>query len=1029
LDFGKYKNRLIEYLRSRGIEVRGEGLIRCFSPDHEDRNPSCQVSESSFYCHSCKIQGDIYDAIGILEGITDRAEQYKWAEKLFGGGGVTFRPAPQKTETPEETEDYTRDEAAEGLFEAYLCRNPATEKMIRQFLALRAAATAPGLADYPDDLIPFISKHFFYWPGWDIARQEINQDVFERVNVIKFETDEKTKKKLKTPWYHSGVVLKIGTGYKLFYYEESLKSIVDKTKSGIHVKAEKRGTYKCHSFPMPGSIDPALPVILVEAEMNALACAAVGIKNVFATGGTKGLTKPKVKKYLLDAKEIILFFDADAPGREWSGIDPLTDKYRKTNIPETIRQAGFRGKIKIAELPLPPEGSSINDQDALIITGSRDVVLKALEEAREYSPPKQTAKKTSAGLWEAFDTISIKRLKSVLNKIPRETLDDSDIPPFIAAAIHACKHSEVSQELAKWGAKPEELKAAEDDKTSPYFLIEACEKYGASKYLRNEIEKALIPASEILRRIKVTRTIVDIDFKKMTENDNAIQFITTKGVHSAAMMIADILDGRMIYVENEKRHYFFNGHTWQREPDMAGIAYNIICSVMRYFLQNKIANKGIIFDIMTKIEGRRFRVEVSQDFSGLPQVFNESALFDGPGVRETITLSDGVMDFSGGEIEYRKSRREELRREALPYKVEDVRDAADPEKFLEFMRGNFKNEKTLETLMYYISLFASRNTQYKYGGIWVGKPHTGKTTTVELLQKIYPGMIVRLNSDILVTKERRRASGNEATPYIARMEGRGAAIAQETERNGILNNALWKEWTGGDTITARGLYKEPHDFIPTAQILVCTNHQPRFDAHDDATIERMIVIPFSVQHEKGKKGTVQQNTIYARLRPEYPAIVKFFANYYIKFKNEMDGAIPLSEECNNYKQNYVQEQETDLDKFVNDNIDIDMSGSAFETVQAVYDRYLQYYNLSADDKEALSRNRFVRYLKHDYMEINYKQKKINGEPVLCFFNVKLKPFMGKTEQPNLPEEKGGDTAGRGYNPGQGADVPPDEIPF
>jgi phage/plasmid-associated DNA primase len=433
---------------------------------------------------------------------------------------------------------------------------------------------------------------------------------------------------------------------------------------------------------------------------------------------------------------------------------------------------------------------------------------------------------------------------------------------------------------------------------------------------------------------------------------------------------------------------------------------------------NNFIKKGPALDIFNKIEGRRFRVEVSQDFSGLDQVFNETVLFDGPGVRETLTLVDGVMDFSGGKIEYRKSRREEYRREALPYKMGDVRESINPDKFLDFMRGNFKNEKTLESLMYYISLFASCNTQYKYGGIWVGKPHTGKTTTVELLQKIYPGMIVRLNSDILVTIERRRASGNEATPYVARMEGRGAAIAQETERNGILNNALWKEWTGGDTITARGLYKEPHDFIPTAQILVCTNHQPRFDAHDDATIERMIVIPFSVQHEKGKKGTVQQNTIYAKLRPEYPAIIKLFAEYYIKFKNELDGAIPLSEECNNYKQNYVQEQETDLDKFVNDNLDIDMSGNAFETVQAVYDRYLQDYNLAADDKEALSRNRFVRYLKHDYMEINYKQKKINREPVFCFFNIKLKAMTRKAVQPNLPE-----------NSNKGTDMPPDEIPF
>jgi hypothetical protein len=325
-------------------------------------------------------------------------------------------------------------------------------------------------------------------------------------------------------------------------------------------------------------------------------------------------------------------------------------------------------------------------------------------------------------------------------------MDEGDIPPFISACVKAAKHSETQQELAKWGATPEELK--KDDKTSPYFLVDVCDKYGVSKYLKNELEKALVPASEILKKIKVVPTIVDIDFDKVIENENALQFVTTKGVHSAALLLADILDGRMIYIESEKRYFFFDGHIWRREPDMAGVAYNLLCAVMRRFLTVHKGKKGTIIEILTKIEGRKFRVEVAQDFSGLPGVFAESALFDGPAVSETLTLLDSVMDFSGSEIVFRKSKREEYRREMLPYKAADIKNAGIPEEFLKFMRGNFKDEKTLEALMYYISLFASRNTQYKYGGIWVGKPHTGKTTTVELMGRVYEGMMMRLNSAI-----------------------------------------------------------------------------------------------------------------------------------------------------------------------------------------------------------------------------------------------------------------------------------------
>ena len=100
-----------------------------------------------------------------------------------------------------------------------------------------------------------------------------------------------------------------------------------------------------------------------------------------------------------------------------------------------------------------------------------------------------------------------------------------------------------------------------------------------------------------------------------------------------------------------------------------------------------------------------------------------------------------------------------------------------------------------------------------------------------------------------------------------------------------------------------------------------------------------------------------------------------------------------------------------------------MSGDAFETVQAVYDQYLNYYELAADDKEALTRNKFVRFMKHDYIEIKYKQKKINGTPVLCFINVRLKKIEGEATQPTLIPENS--TA---FTPSDDM-PPPNEDPF
>ncbi len=975
LDFEKYKHRLIEYLQKKDIDAH-EGVIFCFNPDHNNtRTPACQISDDHFHCHSgkCGIDGDIYDAAGILENLTDRKDQFAEVEKTLGGSSSYSPPqsAPKDAFIP--------DTASCTLLESYLKSNPSSEKAIRQFLKLRERNTKGA---YPPEVFEQLVKYFLYWPGIDIARQSLDHHVLLASGVPG--VNPKTG---RSSWDHSGVIIKLGSGYKLHYYESG--------------SCEKRGTKCCQTFPIHPITSLDGIIILVEGEMDELSLRASGIGNAYATGGTNAMTGPKIKKHLLDVPEIIILFDNDESGKKKAGILPLDTKDKtKTNLPERLIESGFPGSIKIALIPDP-----YKDPDDIVRAGKIDLIKKVIAESKPYDQVKAeqpVEKVKSESAWESFETITIKRLKSLLKKITHSDMDDEDIQPFITACVKACTHQETSQELVKWGASTEQVK--KDEGITPYFLIEACEKYGVSKYIKKEIENALIPASELLKRMKIKTTIVDLDFDALEDNNFVRKFIETKGVKSAADLVVDILSARMIYVENEKKHYFFNGHTWQREPDMPGIIYNILASILIHFLQKQKKQKGMYREALHKIEGRRFRVEATQDFSNAPEIFKESVMFDGPSVRESLTLADGVMDFSTNKIIFRKSTPEEYRRESLPYKIDEIKNSGNPKKFLEFMQSNFKNDQTLESLFYYLSLIPSRNTQYKYGGIFVGKTHTGKTTTLELFKEIYPNMMERLPADVLVSKVKKRLSGNEATPYLARLEGKGAAIVQETERNGYLNNALWKELTGGDTQTARGLYKDPHDFIPTAQVILSTNYSPRFDAHDDATIDRMIIIPFSVQHPKGAKGTKSLSSIIKLIKPEAPAIVRFFAEKYISLKTDHSEKIPLSEECANYKASYIKNMATDLDKFVSDCIEFDMTGDVYEQVKIVYERYLSYYGFESGNSEALSQNKFTRYLKSDYNEIDHKQKKIDGYPVLVFGNMRLKN-TDATAQPSGNQPK------------------------
>ncbi|MDR2097680.1 MAG: toprim domain-containing protein [Spirochaetaceae bacterium] len=1015
-DFEKYKPRLKDYLRQKNVDV-SINPTHCFNTSghkNGDANPSLQIWDDSFKCYGCGINGDIYDAVEILEGITDKKEQYDFIEKFCGGAPVT-PIQPYKSVWGKDGEDFKPETSAMKEFENFLNKNIAAKDQIKKFLCKRAGVSVKGAAEYPHDIQDFMIEQFLYWPGLGEVRKYLGNDILKKCGIplINPNTGHST-------WEHSGVVMRLGTGYKLHYYEKNYcKNCKDKNTCPKHKEGgfceicEKRTSKGGKTFPMPGAVDTSLPVILVEGEMNALSCAAIGIKNLFSAGGTNGLTGPKVKQYLLSVPEIILFFDADEPGRKASGLDPLneTDK-RKTNIPQVIQRAGYTGKIKCAELP-PVSETGYKDQDALIIAGKRDIINAAIASAREWVPPPPPLKKIYTP-FSKFNFLSIKRLSHLLKKLERKYIDKKDIGAFISACLTAFPHAETKGLLKQWGAAGEEL--VENKDVSPYFILTVIEKH-LSRYLVREIEREITPVEEFIKNIKIQDIKFELDFEEIEISQNARNFFYTGGMRSAALMLADIFHGNIIYndAKNDKHFYFYDGHVWKHEPDITGVIYNTLLSVLVHFAKQRKEKPDADEDaksidkkfhmVLNRVEDRRVRKDIEREFSGLKYegVYHNSddksdvLHFDGPATRETLTLIDGVFDMSGDKIAFRKSRPEEYRKMVLPYTIKQVRELPD-KYFWEFMRGNFKNEDTLQTFMFYLSLIASR-VQYKYGAFLIGGKNTGKSTTIKMIEGVYKDLIGTMDADVLVPKGKTFATGNGPTPYLAQLDGLGASIISETEEGATLNAGLWKKLTGNDKIPARGLNEAPKNFINTAQIIISTNILPRFDKRDESIITRMIVIPFLVSHERDEKDAKRPDDIIRDLEPEYPAIIRVLADYYIKLKNEHGGVIPVSKESNSYKVEIIAELASDLDRFVNVNISFEKNH--MEAIKEIYNKYMAYFDFdenSVKRGEALSRNRFTKYFLKNYKDYATEDvQRVKGNVERVFIGVRIKTFDEMTE--------------------------------
>lgn len=104
---------------------------------------------------------------------------------------------------------------------------------------------------------------------------------------------------------------------------------------------------------------------------------------------------------------------------------------------------------------------------------------------------------------------------------------------------------------------------------------------------------------------------------------------------------------------------------------------------------------------------------------------------------------------------------------------------------------------------------------------------------------------------------------------IAALAGRRLVVASELDDGRRLNEGLVKDLTGGDTISARFLHREPFTFKPAFKLWLYGNHKLSIAGTDDGIWRRVHMIPFTVQIPTGERDPA----LPAKLRQELPGIL------------------------------------------------------------------------------------------------------------------------------------------------------------
>ena len=122
-----------------------------------------------------------------------------------------------------------------------------------------------------------------------------------------------------------------------------------------------------------------------------------------------------------------------------------------------------------------------------------------------------------------------------------------------------------------------------------------------------------------------------------------------------------------------------------------------------------------------------------------------------------------------------------------------------------------------------------------------GEGANGKSTLAEIVMRILGSYAKTAAPDLLMMREQ-----EQHATWIAELQGARFVVCQEIAEGKSWNERTLKQLTGGDSIVANRMHRDPVTFRPTHKLWVCANQRPKMREGGLATWRRVRLIPFSV---------------------------------------------------------------------------------------------------------------------------------------------------------------------------------------
>lgn len=373
-------------------------------------------------------------------------------------------------------------------------------------------------------------------------------------------------------------------------------------------------------------------------------------------------------------------------------------------------------------------------------------------------------------------------------------------------------------------------------------------------------------------------------------------------------------------------------------------------------------------DISLKLRTTNFKKQVMEESAELfyKEKFYEK-LDSNP---KLLGFNNGVYDLS--TMEFRDGHPEDYVSYSTGNDYYNM-DENDPvfEEIELFVSQVLPNKEVREYVLMLLSTFICGETGDELFHIWTGSGGNGKSKLIELFELGLGEYCCKLPITVLT---RKRACSNEATPELARTKGKRFACLQEPDENEKIQVGLMKELTGGDTIQARALHKEPIEFKPQFHMILTCNKLPRIPSDDGGTWRRLRVVEFTSEFKEEpdpnnpKQFKIDHN-LSNKLQNWGPAFIWLLLNKYYKLYRlgDIDKAISAGlkepKEVKACTKNYRVLNDV-YAEFIDENIEEYPKGTM--TMHEIFGVFKLWYKESYGDVKCPSKKDLKNYMEKKY---------------------------------------------------------------